>query len=102
MVQIDDVVCDFDVVVAVGVKEMEMLFPKLGEMYEDFPYPLDPIKSINGRSKFIFLNDGIGDGVYIALPLSVALKADADQIAAIRTINGDIASFYCVQCWCCI
>ena len=61
--------------------------------YDELCYPLGRIKSLIGKRKFIILNKAYIDGIFVAVPIRVAIKADTDPFAAIRAIHGDVASF---------
>ena len=84
----------FDSGSARGACGMDALFAQLECMCAKLPYPIGRVKSIVGRGKFIFLNDGFVEGDHTALPLRVAINADADQIPAIRALRGDIDAYF--------
>ena len=63
-------------------------------MYLIIRYPMGRIKSLIGGSKFIFLNEAYSGWIYVAVPIRIATKSDTDKRAAIRTIRGNIASYF--------
>lgn len=70
----------------------------LERMYLSICYLMGRIKSLIGKGRFIFLSEANLSWIYVAVTNRIAIKSDTDQRADIRTIHGDIASYFSTAC----
>lgn len=92
--QIDDVMAKLRVRGSgeTAVKYLEAALKALDQAYVDAGYQLDPIKSIIGENKFVFLNEEFIDGIYVAASFKVSQKSAYSPSTQIRSVTRELHS----------